>query len=81
MIIWIVVLDGRVMGVVDDDTHQWLLGSYIKFSQVVVVKDSFLCQETVAEMGRLICRAFQCGVELNFTTVSRLLLVPAAKCL
>jgi len=36
-----VVLDDRVMGVVDDDTYQWLLGSCVKFSQtaVVVVKD------------------------------------------
>jgi len=37
-----VVFDDRVMGVVYDDTHQWLLGSCVKFSQtaVVVVKDS-----------------------------------------
>ena len=67
------------MGVVDDDTHQWLLGSYINFSQVVVVKDSFLCQETVAEMGRLICRAFQYEMEPDYITVSKLLLFPVAK--
>jgi len=32
----------RVTGVVYDDTQQWLLGSWMKFSQtaVVVVKDS-----------------------------------------
>jgi len=39
---WVVVFDGRVMGVVYDDTHQWLLGSCVNFSNtaVVVVKDS-----------------------------------------
>jgi len=39
---WALVLDGRMMGVVNDDTHQWLLGSWVKFNQtaVVVVKDS-----------------------------------------
>jgi len=30
-------------------------------------------------MGRLIFRAFQCEMELEYITVSRLLLVPAAK--
>jgi len=42
MIIWVVVLDGQVMGVVDDDTYQWLFGSCVKFSYtaVVVVKNS-----------------------------------------
>jgi len=29
-------------------------------------------------MGRLIFRAFQCEMELDYTTVSRLLLVPVA---
>jgi len=35
------VLDGRVMEVVYDNTHHWLLGSCVKFIQtaVVVVKD------------------------------------------
>jgi len=32
-------------------------------------------------MGRLIYRAFQCEVELDYITVSRLLLVSVAKCL
>jgi len=32
-------------------------------------------------MGRLIDRAFQCEVELDCITVSKLLLVPVAKCL
>jgi len=45
-----VVIDGRVTRVVYDDTHQWLLGSCVKFCQAAV--------ETVAEMGRLIFRAF-----------------------
>jgi len=30
-------------------------------------------------MGRLIFRAFQCGMKLDYITVSRLLLVPVAK--
>jgi len=35
--------DGRVTRVVYDDTHQWLLGSCVKFGQtaVAVLKDSF----------------------------------------
>jgi len=42
MISWVVVLDDRVMGGVDNGTYQWLLGSCVKFSPttVVVVKDS-----------------------------------------
>jgi len=42
MINWVVGFDGRVMGVVYDDTHQWLTGSCVKFSQtaVLVVKGS-----------------------------------------
>jgi len=42
MISWIVSFDGQVMGVVYDDTHQWLRGSCVKFSQtaVLVVKGS-----------------------------------------
>jgi len=42
MISWVVGFDGRVMGFVYDDTHQWLLGSCVKFSQidVLVVKGS-----------------------------------------
>jgi len=42
MISWIVGFDGRVMGVVYDDTHQWLLGSCVRFSQTaaLVVKGS-----------------------------------------
>jgi len=42
MISWVVVLDGQIMGVVYDDTHQWFIGSCIKFIQtaVVVVKNS-----------------------------------------
>jgi len=36
------VLDGRIMGFVYDDTHQWFLRSCVKFNQtaVVVVKGS-----------------------------------------
>jgi len=39
---WVFGFDGRVMGVVYDDTHQWLFGSCVKFSQttVLVVKGS-----------------------------------------
>jgi len=42
MISWVVGFDGQVVGVVYDDTHQWLLGSCVKFSQtaVLVVKSS-----------------------------------------
>jgi len=38
----VVGFDGRVMGVFYNDTHQWLLGSCVKFSQtaVFVVKGS-----------------------------------------
>ena len=32
-------------------------------------------------MGRLIYRVFQCEVELDYIAVSRLVLVPVAKCL
>jgi len=41
MISWVVGFDGRVMGVVYD-THRWLHGSCVKFSQttVLVVKGS-----------------------------------------
>jgi len=37
MISWVVGFDGRVMGVIYDDTHQWLLGSFVKFSQTAVL--------------------------------------------
>jgi len=62
MISWVLGFDGGVMGDVDDDTcqWQWLLGSCEKCSQtaIVVVKASVRSEETVAEMGRLIYRAF-----------------------
>jgi len=43
MINGVVVCDGRVTRVVYHDTHQWLLGTSMKFSQtaVVVLKNSF----------------------------------------
>ena len=83
MISRVVVFDGWVMGVVHDDVHQWLLGSCVKFSQtaVVVVKYSVRSYWTVTEMGRLIFRAFRCEIELDYITVSSLLLVSVAKCL
>ena len=73
--------DDRVTSIVYDDTHQWLLGSCVKFSRtaVLVLKNSFRNNETVAEMGRLIFRAFQCEIELDCITVNRLLLIPVAK--
>jgi len=39
----VVVFDGRETRVLYDDTHQYLLGSCVKFSQtaVVVLKNSF----------------------------------------
>jgi len=37
MISWVVVLDARVMGVVDGYIYQWLLGSCVEFSQTAVV--------------------------------------------
>jgi len=81
MISYVVVFDGWVTRVVYDDTHSWLLPSCVKFSPtaVVVLKNSFQNYETVAEVGRLIFRAFQCEMELDYITVSRLLLVPVAK--
>jgi len=61
--------------------RQQLLSSCVKFSQTVVLKKSFRNLETGAEMERLICRAFQCEIDLNYinVSVSRLLLVPVAK--
>jgi len=43
MISCVVVFEGRVTRVVNDDTHQWLLGSCVKLCQtaVVVLKYSF----------------------------------------
>jgi len=81
MISSVVVFDGWVTRVVCDDTHQGLLGSSVKFSQtaVMVLKKSFRNKETVAAMVRLIFRAFQCEIELDYIIVSRLLLAPAAK--
>jgi len=37
MISGVIVFDGRVHKVDYDDTHQWLLGSCVKFSQITVV--------------------------------------------
>ena len=77
----IVVFEGRVTRVVYDDTHQALRRSCVKFSQtvVVVLKNSFWNQETVTEVERLIFRAFQCEMEMEYITVRRLLLVPVEK--
>ena len=52
----------------------------MKFSQTAIAlwKNSFPHYETCTEMGRLIFRAFQCEMELDYITVSRLLLVPVA---
>jgi len=43
MISCVVVFDGRLTRIVYDDTHQWLLGSCVKFIQTAVVgsKDLF----------------------------------------
>jgi len=43
MVSCVVGFDGQVTRVVYDDTHQWLLGSCMKFSQtaIVVLKNSF----------------------------------------
>jgi len=81
MISCVVVFDGRVVRVVYDDTHQCLLRSCAKFSQtmVVVLKALFRNWETVVEVERLIFRAFQCEMELDYITASRLFLVPVAK--
>jgi len=83
MISCVVVFEGRVTRVVYDDTHQALRRSSVKFSQtvdlVVVLKNSFRNQETVTKVERLIFRAFQCEMELDYITVSRLLLVPVEK--
>jgi len=81
MISCVVVIDGRVTRIVYDNVHQGLLGSCMIFSQtaVVVLKYSFRNYKTVAEMPKLIFRAFQCEMELDYIIVSRLLLVPVAK--
>ena len=77
----VVVFDGRETRVIYDDTHQWFLRICMKFSQtaVVVMKNSIWHQEIVSEMGRLFWNAFQCEVELDYITVSKLCLVPVAK--
>ena len=46
---------------------------------VLVAKDSVRSDETHTGMGRLINRAIQCEVELEYITVNRLLLVTVAK--
>jgi len=81
MISCVVVFDGGVTRCFYDDTHRGLLGSYVKVSQTAVVelKNSFRNYETVTDVGRLIFRAFQCEMELDYTNVNRLLLVPLAK--
>jgi len=38
MISCVVVFDSRVIGVVYDETHQWLLGSSVEFRQTAVVR-------------------------------------------
>jgi len=43
------------------------------------MKHSFQDEETVTEMGRLIFSVFQRKMELDFITVSELLIVPVAK--
>jgi len=77
----IFVFEGRVTRFVYDDTHQALRRSCVKFSQAVVVllKNSFWNQETVTEVERLIFRALQCEMELDYVTVRRLVLVPVEK--
>jgi len=67
MLSCVVVFDERVTRVVYEDTHQWLFGSCVIFSQtaVVVLKNLFRSYEIVAEMGRLIVRAFQFEMELD----------------
>jgi len=45
----------------------------------MVVKDSVWTEETVAEMGKMIFRGFQCKVELDYITARRMLLVLVAK--
>jgi len=55
MISWAVGFDGRVMEVVYDDTHRWLLGSCMKFCQtaVLVVKGLVQSYETGIVNGKL----------------------------
>jgi len=67
-----------VTRVVYDDTYQALRRPCVKCSQtvVVVLKNLFWNQETVTELEKLIFRAFRCEMELDYITVSRLLLVP-----
>jgi len=43
-----------------------------------VLKNSFRNKETLTEVVILIFRAFQCEMELDYITVSRLLRVPVA---
>jgi len=81
MISCVVVFDRRVTRVIYGDTHQGLLWSCVKCSQTVVgvLKNSFRNQETVIEVEKLIFCAFHSEMELDYITVSRLLLVPVAK--
>jgi len=77
----VLLFDGRETGVVNDDTHQQLLRTCMKFSQtaVVVLKNSFRNWDTVAEMERLTFGAFQCDMELGYIIFSRFSLVLVAK--
>jgi len=77
----VLLFDGRETGVVNDDTHQQLLRTCMKFSQtaVVVLKNSFRNWDTVAEMERLTFSAFQCEMELGYIIFSRFSLVLVAK--
>jgi len=80
MISCVIVFDGRVTRVVYDDTHQWLLESCVKFNQTEVVVEIFISKlRNSRRTGRLFFRAFQCEVELDYITFSRLLIVPVAK--
>jgi len=78
---YVVVFDGQVMGVVDDDTQAsgcsdpaWNVARPRCGGERFVRN-----KETVLELGRLIFRTFQCEVELDYNTGSSFLLVVIAK--
>jgi len=81
MISCVVVFGGLITRVIYNATHQCLLGSCVIFrlTAFVVLQNSFRNEDTVAEVGRLIFRAFQCEMEQDYTTLSKLSLAPAEK--
>ena len=81
MISCVVVFDSRVIGVVYDETHQWLLGSSVEFRQTAVVRrgvEKFSSKLRISRRnGKIVlsCISVWDGTT-DYIIVSRLLLVP-----